>query len=341
MNEPVMGRDGSADVGLPLVSVVICVYNAGRYLRPSVLSIVNQTYRHLDIVIVDDGSNDGCVETIADLLTDSRVRLFRQDNATRPVALNRALDLAYGEYYAIQDADDVSDPRRIELQVQAIRPRPHLAAVFCGFCLLVDGRRIAPLMSYKGEDECRVDIDLLRVPAHDATGLFRRSVVGDMRFDPSLPLVEAWDYVLRVGERYPMVVLGECLYAYRWHPDSITQSDPQRRNTMVTEALERACERRGTTYRDLVPQGRQPTKRSVNSVMDNGIASVFVESVISQRAHSRRWGAVRTGWQCARLHPLDPYYYKALAYALLPVTVLDLVRGAKRRRRQSHGQLAV
>lgn len=315
----------------PLVSIVICVYNAGAYLRPSVLSIVNQTYQHLDIVIIDDGSNDGCLDTITDLLTDRRIRLFRQENATRPVALNRALDLVHGEYYAIQDADDISDPRRIELQVQAMLPNPHLAAVFSGFCLLVDGKRIAPLLSYKGEAECRADIDMMRVPAHDATGLYRVSLVHEMRFDPSLPLVEAWDYVLRVGELHPMVVLGDCLYEYRWHPDSITQSDPQRRDEMVTEALHRACARRGTTYGDTFPQGLRPKDRSANSVKDNGIASVFLESVMSQRNSSRRWPAVRTGWQCARLHPFDRYYYKALVYAVLPAALLDSIRGARRR----------
>jgi glycosyltransferase involved in cell wall biosynthesis len=60
--------DSVASGGSPLVSIVTCVYNAGEYLRPAVLSIVNQTYRNLDIIIVDDGSTDGCLDTITDLL---------------------------------------------------------------------------------------------------------------------------------------------------------------------------------------------------------------------------------------------------------------------------------
>ena len=96
---------------------------------------VNQTYRNLEIIIVDDGSTDGCLETITDLLDDERIRVFRQANATRPVALNRALDLVQGEFYAIQDADDISKPTRIQKQLEAMLSRPELAAVFCGYWL--------------------------------------------------------------------------------------------------------------------------------------------------------------------------------------------------------------
>ena len=116
----------------PLVTIVMCVYNAGEYLRPSLLSVVGQTYRNLDILIVDDGSTDGCFESIQDLLSDVRIRITRQANAGKPVAFNRALDMIRGEFYAIQDADDISHPDRIEKQVRAFLDKPELAAVFCG-----------------------------------------------------------------------------------------------------------------------------------------------------------------------------------------------------------------
>jgi glycosyltransferase involved in cell wall biosynthesis len=315
--------------GSPLVSIVTCVYNAGEYLRPSILSIVNQTYRNLDIVIVDDGSTDGCLDSITDLLDDKRIRVFRQENATRPVALNRALALVQGEFYAIQDADDVSNPTRIQKQLAVMLSRPDLAAVFCGYWLLVNGKSIAPLFASKGEAECKADIDAFRIPAHDATGLFRLSMIRDMRYDSSLPYVEALDYLLRIGESHPMVVLGDCLYGYRMHQNSLTQSDPDRRERMVIKMLERAGERRGQSYTWAFPQGRRSKFRSANSLLDNDIASVFVVSVLSQRQTNRRWSAINTGLQCARLHPFDPYYYKALVYALVPTRLLRFIRSAK------------
>lgn len=330
MQEQCSDIDSGAGGGSPLVSIVTCVYNAGEYLRPAILSIVNQTYRNLDIIIVDDGSTDGCLDTITDILDDRRIRVLRQANATRPVALNRALDLVKGEYYAIQDADDISDPTRIQKQLKAMVSHPEIAAAFCGYWLFMGGKRVAPLMASKGEAECKADIDALRVPSHDATGMYRMSMVGDMRFDPSLPFVEAIDYILRMGESHPMMVLGDCLYGYRVHSNSLTMSDPSRRDRLVTSMLERACERRGHSYSSTFPQVRLGKHRSSNSLMDNGLAGVFVESVLSQRQTNRRWGAVKTGLQCARLHPSDPYYYKALVYALGPAGLPQFIRSAKR-----------
>jgi hypothetical protein len=155
------------------------------------------------------------------------------------------------------------------------------------------------------------------------------SMIRNMRYDSSLPFVEAYDYILRMGESHPMMVVGDCLYGYRMHPTSLTQSDPHRRDRMVTTMLERACERRGQAYSRTFPQGRQKRYRSSNSLVDNDIASVFVMSVLSQRQTSRRWGAVKTGLQCARLHPFDLYYYKALVYAVVPSMLLRLIRGRK------------
>jgi glycosyltransferase involved in cell wall biosynthesis len=321
---------GAGGGGAPLVSIVTCVYNAGDYLRPSVLSTVNQTYRNLDIIIVDDGSTDGCLDTVTDLLADRRIRVFRQANATRPVALNRALDQVQGEFYAIQDADDISKPTRIQKQLEAMLSRPELAAMFCGYWLLVNGKSMAPVLASKGTTECKADIDALRVPAHDATGLFRMSLIRRMRYDSSLPFVEAVDYILRMGETHPMMVLGDCLYGYRMHTTSLTQSDPHRRDRMVTKMLERACERRGQSYSRTFPEGRQRKYRSSNSLVDNDIASVFVVSVVSQLQTKRRWGAVKTGLQCARLHPFDPYYYKALVYALVPGGLVRFIRDARK-----------
>jgi glycosyltransferase involved in cell wall biosynthesis len=329
MREQFSDIDSGAGSGSPLVSIVTCVYNAGEYLRPSVLSIVNQTYRNLDIIIVDDGSTDDSLDTITDLLDDSRIRVFRQANAGRSVALNRALDLVQGEFYAIQDQDDISDPTRIQKQLEAMLSRPELAAVFCGYWLHMNGKCRAPLLASKGEAECQADIDAYRVPAHDATGLFRMSIVRNMRYDHSLRFTQGVDYILGIGEGHPMTVLGESLYGSRMDPDSLTRSDPHRREREITRMLEQVCDRRGQSYSRTFPQGQRRKYRSRNSVIDNDIAAVFVVSVLSQRQTRSRWGAVKTGLQCARLHPFDPYYYKALAYAVMPARVLRFIRGDK------------
>jgi glycosyltransferase involved in cell wall biosynthesis len=323
-----MTRAGADTSGEPLVSVIMCVYNAGNYLRPSLESILGQTYRHLDIVIVDDGSTDGCIDSIKDLLADDRIRLFRQNNSGKSVALNRALDEVRGEYYAIQDADDVSFPTRIAKQVDAFLKDPQLAAVFCGNELILRGRSVAPLFAAKEKDECERAVAEFCMPAHDPTGMFRMSVVGRLRYDPSLQVAETFDYILRVGERHPMIVLGETLYAYRILENSLTRRDPGWREQIVIRALKKACERRGLQYESTFPDHPLTRRRSANSVRDNNIAAYFIRSVLDQRRANRRLAALATGWDCVRLHPLDPHYYKAMIYALVSPRLLTGGRAA-------------
>lgn len=99
----------------PLVSVIVPVYNVAPYLRESLDSLINQTYWNLEIIIIDDGSNDGS-EVICDeyQYRDSRIKLFRQDNKGLSAARNIGLDHIKGEVVAFLDPDDVMYPDMIE-----------------------------------------------------------------------------------------------------------------------------------------------------------------------------------------------------------------------------------
>jgi glycosyltransferase involved in cell wall biosynthesis len=311
----------------PLVSVLIPVYNAGTYLREAVASIVSQTYDRLDIIIVDDGSTDGCLETIRDLC-DSRVRTITQANAGRPGALNRGLDLAQGEFFVIQDADDASYPDRVEKQVAVLRENPDLAALYAGNDLILpDGRRFAPICDCRERRQCQQAILRFEVPAHDATGLYRRSLVGEMRFD-NIRLAEGVDFVWRVGERFPIMCLGECLYSHRVNHDSITHRDPSRSVMAINTIIERACQRRGwdpDPYR-LRPPGNRWLFR--HRMLDT-IVPYAVRSVVSLKGKGRLGDGLKTAWGCLCLHPYDPYYYKPLAFAVAPLGAIGGYRRIK------------
>ena len=308
----------------PLVTVIICVYNAGEYFRPSLGSVLGQTHSNLDILVVDDGSTDGCIESASDLLSDSRVRLFRQVNATKPVALNRALEESHGEFYAIHDADDISHPARIEKQLAVLLENPNLAAVYCGNELIIGRRVVAPVFAAKSEEECREAIESFRMPAHDPTGMYRMALVGNMRYGASLQGAEGLDYILRVGERYPMIVIGECLYQYRIVNTSVTRGDPIRRLQAVEEALMLARTRRG--FSDAIVTSKKPGWRSKNAFKDNYVAVHFIESVRCLRRSNLRLAALKVGLACARLQPFDLDYYRALFYAIAPSSLVSVLR---------------
>lgn len=117
-----MSADRDAQGGLPpLVTVAMPVYNAGKYLRLAVLSIVRQTFTDWELLIIDDGSTDDALQSIADI-HDARIRIYR-DGVNKGLAarLNECIDLAHGKYFARMDQDDVSFPERFEHQVEALQ----------------------------------------------------------------------------------------------------------------------------------------------------------------------------------------------------------------------------
>jgi glycosyltransferase involved in cell wall biosynthesis len=283
----------------------------------------------LEILIIDDGSTDGGMDSIGDL-NDRRIRIFRQQNRGKPAALNVGLDHATGDFCAVHDADDLSDPQRIEMQVQCMRDNPDVAAVYCGHDLILNDRRIAPYAPARDRAQCRAKIDTFLMPAHDPTGMYRMSMVRSMRYDESLPIVEGYDYILRVGERYPMLVLDQCLYGYRVHAESVTRRDPTRRDRLVVELMRRACERRRVDPKLALPHvfgdGVSWTPSD-----DNNLAAHFLESACDLRRRGRMFAALSVGWRCALLRPRSARYWKPLVCAALPV---NLVRRARARHRR-------
>lgn len=117
----------------PALTVAMPVYNAGPYLRQAVLSIINQTFTDWELLIIDDASTDGAIESIADI-ADARIRVVRNArNLGLAATLNIGIDLARGKYFARMDQDDVSYPDRLGRQVAMLDENPDidLLAVRC------------------------------------------------------------------------------------------------------------------------------------------------------------------------------------------------------------------
>lgn len=116
----------------PLVSVIIPVYNVLPYLREALDSVINQTYKNLEILVVDDGSTDGSGEVCDEYLSDPRVIVIHQENKGLSGARNTALDRMSGEYVAFLDSDDAFMPEMIEKMLDAII-RNRTNAALCGY----------------------------------------------------------------------------------------------------------------------------------------------------------------------------------------------------------------
>jgi glycosyltransferase involved in cell wall biosynthesis len=111
----------------PLVSVILPVYNGEKHLKEAIDSILNQTYTHLELIIIDDASTD-CSPAIINGYADERIKYYRNDTNLRIVqSLNKAITYCRGEYIARMDADDVAKPERIAKQLAYLHANTHVA----------------------------------------------------------------------------------------------------------------------------------------------------------------------------------------------------------------------
>lgn len=312
----------------PLVSVFIPVYNAGEYLRPALESIINQTYQQIEIIIINDGSTDGCMSAITDI-EDPRIIIIDQNNMGKAKALNNAMKIMKGEYWLIQDADDLSYPQRVEKQVAFLKENTEFAAAYVGNDILLQGKQFAPIYDYKSPEQCKYFIEKFKMPAHDATGMYRKAMTEQMWFDEALRIGQGVDYVLRVGEAYPIVVLGECLYTHRINYNSITHRNPKNNIDKINDVIKKACLRRKMNYENYI-SGHRSSRYFKHRDMDT-ILTYIMQSVYSLKKNKRCREAVKTAWSCFLLHPVDLLYSKPLLYSIMPIQIIDLYRKVKTR----------
>jgi glycosyltransferase involved in cell wall biosynthesis len=205
------------------VTVLMAVHNGGRGLRASLASILAQGFRDFEFLIVDDGSTDETMETLASL-NDSRVRTFRHDRVGLTRSLIRGLALARGEYVARQDADDVSRADRLGKQVAILDAGPKVALVGSGVTAVTEEGRFVDEFVYPADHDGLVAaLWRLTSPLPHTTIMFRRSSIlecGGYR----CPFVKAQDYdlYLRVSERYRLASIPEPLCQLRFSQGSVT-----------------------------------------------------------------------------------------------------------------------
>jgi glycosyltransferase involved in cell wall biosynthesis len=118
----------------PLVSVILPVYNSERYLASAIDSILDQSFKDFELVIIDDGSKDTSLKIIKEYAEkDARVRFFTRENRGLVETLNEAVQYSTGEFIARMDADDISFPQRLEKQLELLSSKSELDVVGCNY----------------------------------------------------------------------------------------------------------------------------------------------------------------------------------------------------------------
>ncbi len=210
----------------PLVSVVLPTRNRAATLRESVDSVLAQTFRDFELLVVDDGSTDETPRLLAGI-SDPRLRVLRWDVSKGvSAARNRGIRESRGRYVAFQDSDDVWMPEKLGRQLQRFeRAGPELGVVYTAYWREEAGQRLClPAKGHPEEREGRLYERLLRGNwISMQTSLVRKDCLERSGvFDEDLPRLVDWDLFLRLSRDWAFGFVNEPLVVYRLQPDSLT-----------------------------------------------------------------------------------------------------------------------
>ncbi|WP_407725160.1 glycosyltransferase family 2 protein [Ruminococcus sp. JL13D9] len=215
-----------------LVSIVLPVYNGEKYLAQSIESVLNQTYKNFELIIVNDCSTDSSEEIILKYKSqDDRIVYIKNEaNSKLPKSLNNGFAIAKGEYFTWTSDDNMYHIDAIDTMVGFMEQHTDVGLVYCDFNMINEEGEFKYKVTVGNPEEQKYKNTI------GACFLYRRSVaenVGD--YDTSLFLVEDYEYWLRISLSYRISPLHMCLYDYRWHNDSLTLT----RSTEVEQSVAR------------------------------------------------------------------------------------------------------
>ena len=225
----------------PRVTVLMSVHNGGRWLRSAIDSVLAQSWRDYEFLILDDASTDDSAAQI-EAAADSRIRLVRLDeNIGLTRCLNLGLREARGEFIARQDADDLSHPGRLTRQIAFLEAHPNVTLVGAQARLIDAAGRSRGVRDLPVENVSVRWLSLLDNPVIHTAAMFRTAVIRDQLggYDESFPCCQDYDLWARVFERFTAANLSQRLVSVREREGSISATRKLEAAEMVRRVVQR------------------------------------------------------------------------------------------------------
>lgn len=244
-----MGQNVSEAGGVIPVTVLLPVFNAELHVAEAVQSILRQTFRNFELLIINDGSTDRSLEVISSF-KDRRIRLVNNESNLKLIpTLNKGIDLATGKYIARMDADDISLPQRLQKQVDFMESHPEVGVCGTWFETLGNKKHIVKYPEKDGDIRIMM---LYQTPFCHPSIVFRKEVFDrhGIRFLKEFIHAEDYEVWVRLATHTQFANLPEVLLQYRRHEKSVSSAyqDIQEKNTIAI--IRMVFEKTGLTLTD-------------------------------------------------------------------------------------------
>jgi glycosyltransferase involved in cell wall biosynthesis len=223
----------SADIDLPMVSIVIPAYNHGNYLPEAIASVLAQDYPRIELIVIDDGSTDNTAEILEEMKGDFHWE--SQINMGQSRTLSRGWKIARGDILGYLSADDILVPEAVGMSVSVLNKKPDAVGVYCNFNLIDNQSRFVRRVELP---EFNYNDMLRKVSCPIGPGAFfkRTAYLKAGPWNPAFQQMPDYDFWLRLGLQGSFIHLSQLLAGFRVHEGSQTYSvtTPQRAAEPVT-----------------------------------------------------------------------------------------------------------
>jgi glycosyltransferase involved in cell wall biosynthesis len=221
-------------------SVLLPVYNAASFLEEAIHSILNQSFKDFELIILNDGSKDHSKEIIF-TFTDPRIKYIENEtNLGLIKTLNKGIGICKGKYIIRMDADDICDPKRIEKQIRFLEEHPDIG--LCGtWAYVIDNKGTITGKIINQTSPSFISVSLLfSVPLIHPSICFKASLL-KQHFYHEIPVAEDYDLWCRLNEQTKIANIPDFLLYYRWHNTNISrekqQIQEQNKETLIRKEL--------------------------------------------------------------------------------------------------------
>ena len=210
------------------VSIVIATYNRSKLLRECLESLLAQTYRDIEIIVVDDGSTDDTPATITEIIQKhNKIRYFPRPHLGVCAARNFGLTKATGEFIGFFDSDDLWPPNYIETMVKSLQANPDFDVAYSKIMLLVDGKIQGPYITMEKPPTGYITTDLFfrsRPFNLPSSTIFRKNVWNGIFWDETIRNCDDFDLFLRISTKSKFMYVPDVYMMYRKTENSITSA---------------------------------------------------------------------------------------------------------------------
>jgi len=229
----------------PKVTVLMSVYNGEKYLREAVDSILAQTFRDFEFLIINDGSTDRTGEILKSY-SDQRIKIINHEkNIGLTKSLNKGLRVAKGEYVARQDADDISMPERLDKEVAFLDTNKNVGLVGTDYFLINEKDKIIDKINCLTESKDLKEKLLEGNQFAHGSIVFKKECIEKVgMYREEFKFAQDFDFVLRISEIFHIANIPEFLYKWRINIDSVSVNKKTLQDKYALLAIELAKERR-------------------------------------------------------------------------------------------------